>query len=88
MPMMPVSYKLDLLVIHYFNPFHFCLVYDLNGKDLMGERVHVEFAREQRGPRGRFGGGGSRYGSGRYESRRGGSYRSGGGSGGLHYAEK
>ena len=65
------------------------LVYDLNGKDLMGERVHVEFAREQRGPRGgRFGGG--RYGGGgRYESSRSGgggrgSYR----SGGLHYAEK
>jgi len=61
-------------------------VYDLNGKDLMGERVHVEFAREQRGPR-RFGGsGGGRYGGGRYESSRsrGGGFR----SGGLHYAEK
>ena len=51
-------------------------VFDLNGKDLMGERVHVEFAREQRGPRGgRFGG--SRFGGSRYDSRRS-SYRSGG----------
>lgn len=47
----------------------------------MGERVHVEFAREQRGPRGgrfgssRYGGGGGRYESGRRSNFR---------SGGLH----
>ena len=64
-------------------------VYDLNGKDLMGERVHVEFAREQRGPRGgggRFGGSRS-YGGGRYDGGGGGGRRNFR-SGGLHYAEK
>ncbi|KAI7691676.1 Serine-arginine protein 55 [Sarcoptes scabiei] len=49
-------------------------VYELNGKDMLGERVHVEFARGQtRGRGGRFGGR-SYYGSSRYSSRNGGSY--------------
>ena len=74
--------KLISLSLSLSLPLFPCTVYDLNGKDLMGERVHVEFAREQRGPRGRFGG--SRFGgSSRYDSRRG-SYR----SGGQQHAEK
>ncbi|KAJ6217618.1 hypothetical protein RDWZM_008775 [Blomia tropicalis] len=62
-------------------------VYELNGKDLLGERVHVEFARGPgRGSRGR-GGGGRGFGDGgfgRYSSSRNsyGSTRNG-----LSYAE-
>ena len=48
-------------------------VYDLNGKELAGERVTLEFSK--RGPRGRGGGGGG--GGGRFDDRYGGPPRRG-----------
>lgn len=68
-------------------------VYELNGKELLSERVHVEYARGPSRGRGRggFGGGGRGFsdrGSSRYESSRSGGRGGGDRNSGMSYSEK